>query len=64
LKDIIRKITEGESGGYYALDFTTGTSLQFPFTNLDLSVERQVRVLLEQIINGTIIVIEDTTPIQ
>ena len=64
LKDIIRNITEGESGGYYSLDFTTGKSLQFPFTNVDPSVERQVRALLDQIINGTLIVIKDTTPIQ
>jgi hypothetical protein len=54
----------GETGGYYPLDFTAGKSLQLPFTNVDPSVESQVSALLDQIINGTIIVIKDSTPIQ
>jgi basic membrane protein A len=64
LKDIIQKISMGETGGYYPLDFTAGKSLQLPFTNVDPSVESQVSALLDQIINGTIIVIKDSTPIQ
>ena len=64
LKEIIQRINAGESGGYYPLNFTAGKSLQLPFTNVDPDIERQVKALLDQVINGTIQVIKDTTPIQ
>lgn len=64
LKEIILNIYSGESGGYYPLDFGAGKSLQLPFTNVDPSVELRVSELLAKIINGSILVTKDTTPIQ
>jgi basic membrane protein A len=64
LKDIIRRIMTGETGGYYSLGFTTGESLQFPFSNVDTRVELQVTSLLDQVINGAIHVNKDTSPVQ
>jgi basic membrane protein A and related proteins len=64
LKYIVQRISMGETGGYYALGFSAGESLQLSFTNVDPGVEQTVKSLLDKIISGKIIVIEDTTPIQ
>ncbi len=64
LKNIVQRISLGESGGNYDLGFAAGESLQLPFTNVEPGVEKQVRALLDQIISGKIVVVEDTTPIQ
>jgi basic membrane protein A len=63
LKDIIHRIVTGETGGYHSLDFNSGTSLQFPFSNAASGVESQVTDLLDQIINGAIQVRRDTSPV-
>lgn len=64
LKDIVQRIMAGEIGGYYPLGFTSGNSLQFPFKNVNPSIELQVKTLLDQIIDGTIQVIKDTSLVQ
>ncbi len=63
LKDIIQQIMAGEIGGYYSLDFDTGKSLQLPLLNLEPRVEVRVNTLRDQVMNGTIQVIQDTTPL-
>jgi basic membrane protein A len=64
LKDIIQRIMAGETGGYYPLGFTSGNSLQFPFSNVNPGIEMQVKNLLDQIIDRTIQVTKDTSPIR
>ncbi len=63
LMDIVGRVVTGETGGYYPLDFKSGESLQLPLRNLDPLIEQQVRVLLNRILDGSIQVIKDTTPI-
>jgi basic membrane protein A and related proteins len=63
LIDIVRSIVAGESGGYYPLDFYSGETLQLPFSNLDPHIEQQVTELLNRILDGSIQVIKDTSPI-
>jgi basic membrane protein A len=63
LQVIVQKIMSGESGGYYPLNFNAGKSMQLPFTNVDPSIEKQAMMLLDNIINGDILVRMDTSPI-
>jgi basic membrane protein A len=63
LKDIMQQILAGESGGYYSLDFETGKSLQLPLLNLEPSVEVKVITLRDQVMDGTIQVLQDMTPL-
>jgi basic membrane protein A and related proteins len=63
LKDIIQHIMAGKIGGYYSLDFDTGKSLQLPLLNLEPRVEVRVNTLRDQVMNGTIQVIQDTSPL-
>jgi len=64
LKVILRSIMAGETGGYYSLGFETGKSLQLPLLNLEPRVELKVTTLRDQVIDGTIQVVQDTTPIE
>lgn len=62
--DIVGKIQAGETGGYYALGFDTGVSIQSPLKNVDPAVEEAVNKAVEDIKSGAITVVKDTTPIE
>jgi basic membrane protein A len=64
LEDILQRIMSGETGGYYPLGFESGLSLQLPLRNLDPKVEVMVTSLRDQVMDGSLQVIQDSTPIE
>lgn len=63
LQDIFARINAGETGGYYPLGFDTGVIVQLPLNNVDAAVQTQVEETVQKVIDGTIVVIEDSTEI-
>lgn len=63
LQDIVTRIYAGETGGYYPLGFDTGVKVQLPLKNVDPAVQTQVEETVQKVIDGTIVVIEDSTEI-
>lgn len=64
LQDIVSRIQAGETGGYYPLGFETGVVVQLPLKNVDASVQAQVEETVQKVIDGTIVVVEDSTEIK
>jgi len=64
LTDIVTKIQAGETGGYYALGFDTGVSIQTPLLNVDESVATQAQDVINKVMDGTITVVEDSTEVK
>ncbi len=64
LKDIVGRIMEGESGGYYPMGFDTGVSIQMPLQNVPDELNAEVQQIVEDIQSGEIEVVEDTSPIE
>lgn len=63
LQDIIMRIYAGETGGYYPLGFDTGVKVQLPLKNVDPAVQTQVEETVQKVIDGSIVVVEDSTEI-
>ncbi|MBA4384075.1 MAG: hypothetical protein C0410_05010 [Anaerolinea sp.] len=63
LQDIVSRIQAGETGGYYPLGFDTGVKVQLPLKNVDPAVQTQVEETVQKVIDGTIVVVEDSTEI-
>jgi basic membrane protein A len=64
LQDILTRIGEGESGGYYPLGFDTGVGLQFPLANVSDEVNAEMEDLTNSLANGEIEVVKNTEPIE
>ncbi len=64
LKDIVQKIMNGESGGYYPLGFETGVALQMPLRNVSDELNTEIEQIIADIQAGKIEVVKDTTPIE
>jgi basic membrane protein A len=64
LEEIIGKIQAGEKGGYYPLGFATGVTLQTPLLNVPDNVNTEMTQVMNDIKDGKIKVIKDTTAIQ
>ncbi|PKN95576.1 MAG: hypothetical protein CVU45_00745, partial [Chloroflexi bacterium HGW-Chloroflexi-7] len=63
LQEIVTRIQAGELGGYYPLGFDTGVKVQLPLKNVDPAVQTQVEETVQKVIDGTIVVVEDSTEI-
>jgi basic membrane protein A and related proteins len=64
LTEIVQKIMDGETGGYYPLGFDTGVALQLPLTNASDDLNTAMTELIEQIESGEIEIIKDTEAIE
>lgn len=64
ITEILQRIEDGESGGYYPLGFDTGVSLQFPLQNVPEDVNDEMQQVVEQVESGEIEVVKDSTPIE
>ncbi len=64
LEDILTRIGEGESGGYYPLGFDTGVGLQFPLSNVSEEVNAEMETLTEALASGEIEVVKNSEPIE
>jgi basic membrane protein A len=64
LKQIVQKIMEGETGGYYPLGFDTGVALQLPLQNASDEVNSEIEQIIADIQSGKIEVAKDITPIE
>lgn len=64
VKEIIQRIQEGETGGYYPLGFDTGVAIQFPLQNVPDELNDAVKQIVDDVESGKIEVVKDTTPIE
>jgi basic membrane protein A len=64
LKDIVQKIMEGETGGYYPMGFETGVAVQMPLRNSSDEINSEIEQIVADIQSGKIEVVKDTTPIE
>lgn len=64
LKAIYDSIQAGELGGYYPLGFDTGLEIQRPLQNVDPSVANELEVIIQDVIDGKIEVVKDTSEIK
>jgi basic membrane protein A len=64
LKDIVQKIMEGETGGYYPMGFETGVAIQSPLQNVSEELSSEIEEIVADIQSGEIEVVKDTTPIE
>ncbi len=64
LKEIVKKIMEGETGGYYPLGFDTGVAIQMPLRNVSDELNSEIEQIVADIQAGKIEVVKDTTPIE
>lgn len=64
LENIITRIKAGETGGYYPLGFDTGVELQMPLHNVSPEVQTKVEEIVQKVVDGTIVVVKDSTPIE
>lgn len=64
LKEIYSNIQAGQTGGYYPLGFDTGVAIQTPLQNTDTAVQTSMEALVQELIDGKIEVVKDTSEIQ
>ena len=64
LKAIYDNIQAGQLGGYYPLGFDTGAFIQTPLQNVDPSVATEVEQIIQDVIDGKIEVVKDTSEIK
>lgn len=64
LKDIVQKIMDGETGGYYPLGFETGVAIQLPLQNVPEELSGEIEQIVADIQSGEIEVVKDITPIE
>ncbi len=64
MKDIVTKITQGETSGYYSLGFATGVALQEPLANVSADLQPEIDKILQDVKDGKIVVKKDNTPIK
>jgi len=64
LKSIYDSVQAGQLGGYYPLGFDTGAFIQTPLQNVDPSVASEVEAIIQDVIDGDIEVVKDTSEIK
>jgi basic membrane protein A and related proteins len=64
LKNIITKVTEGTTGGYYPMSFGDGFDVQMPVKNVAEDVNADVQKVVDDIKSGKIVVVKDSTEIK
>jgi len=64
LKSIYESVQAGELGGYYPLGFDTGAFIQTPLQNVDPAIATEVEAILQDVIDGKIEVVKDTSEIK
>jgi basic membrane protein A len=64
LKDIYSKIEAGETGGYYPLGFATGVAIQTPLQNTSEEIQTEMEPIIQDLIDGDITVVKDSSEIQ
>lgn len=64
LKDISQKIMDGETGGYYPMEFGTGFNLQLPIMNTTEEINQEMEQIVADIQAGNIEVVKNTEPIE
>ncbi len=64
IKEILQRIQDGESGGYYPLGFDTGVAIQFPLQNVPEGLSDEIQQIVDDVESGEIEVVKDTTPIE
>jgi len=64
LKDIVQKIMDGETGGYYPLGFDTGVALQMPLRNAPEEVNSEIQQIVADLESGKIEVVKNIEPIE
>jgi basic membrane protein A len=64
LKDIVQRIMNGETGGYYPMGFETGVAIQMPLHNVPEALNSEIEQITEDIKSGKIEVVKDVTPIE
>lgn len=64
LTEIVQRILDGESGGYYPLGFDTGVALQFPLRNVPPELDAEMQEIVAKLISGEIQVVKNTEPIE
>jgi basic membrane protein A len=64
LKDIVQRIMNGETGGYYPMGFDTGVAIQMPLRNVSEELNSEIEQIVEDVKSGKIEVVKDTTPIE
>jgi basic membrane protein A len=64
LTEIVGRILDGETGGYYLLGFDTGVALQQPIQNVSEEVAAEVAEIVAQLEAGEIEVVKNTEAIE
>jgi basic membrane protein A len=64
LKEISQKIMDGETGGYYPMQFGTGFNLQMPVQNSSDEINKEIEQIVSDIQSGKIEVVKNTEPIE
>jgi len=64
LKDIVGKIMEGETGGYYPLGFDTGVAVQLPLRNVSDELNSEIKQIVADVQSGKIEVVKNAEPIE
>ncbi len=64
LKDIVGKITEGETGGYYPMGFETGVAVQLPLRNVSGELNSEIEQIVADVESGKVEVVKNTEPIE
>lgn len=64
LKEIVQKIMDGETGGYYPLGFATGVAIQLPLRNVSDELNSEIEQIVADVRSGKIEVVKDITPIE
>lgn len=64
LTEIVQKIMDGETGGYYPLGFDTGVALQLPLANVSEELNTAMTDLIEKVVSGEIEVVKNTEAIE
>ncbi len=61
LKEIVQKIMDGETEGYFPLSFDTGVAIQLPLRNAPDELQSDLEQIIADVQSGKIEVVKDTT---
>ena len=64
LQAIVGKIMEGETSGYYPLEYNAGFTIQTPLMNVSDEVAAELDPIIAGYEDGSLVVEKDTTPIE
>lgn len=64
LKEIVTKVMNGETGGYYNIQFGSGVHIQMPLKNVPEEFNAEVQKVIDDINSGKIVVVKDATEVK